>query len=292
MAIYISGVKGLPEQVQANKDDIKDLQDGTTALDDKLDTEIADRKELIEKLPESTMVKGDDDNKIEVVRTSKEIIFYLEGNVVARFDTLQFTLSKGILTNYISATNDIETQTNIHADGNIGASGNLNAGGNISTSLGSVKGLTMETSIINVPTGNHRIQVNCADSSDVNHVLKFDADTLELTIDGNGVGKTLYQHNIGIAAGISYQDIMLTLITDSATTMTKNDVAEYLYNKGFTSDTNAFIINQYCYTGSYWFARRIYATNTTTLKVQVYDESNNNNQAMTGISVVDQVIAI
>lgn len=336
MAIYISGVRNLPEQVQKNKDDIEDLQTADTNLEAKIDQEIADRKALIEANGNATIIENPTENvAVSLTETETNRIFgvFIDGTPKLTIDgssiiANQDTAVNGVLEAHgnieghsalavdshitaggdITAVGDITTSGDITANGNITATtgditattGDITAGGdittaegNIYTSLGYIGGSVVKTTIINVPDGNHTIQVNCPDSSNVNHILKFDADTLKLTIDGNEVGgKQLYQHNIGMTTSLSYQEIMLTLITDSSTPMTINDIANYLYEKGFTSLSNALYVNQYIYTTGYYFARRIYATNTTTLKVRIYDETNINHSDLTINNAVDQVLPI
>ena len=263
MAIYISGVRNLPEQVQKNKDDIEDLQTADTNLDAKIDREIADRKDLIEASGNATIIENPTEN-VKVALTESEsnrnFVVFIDGtpklnidetNIVANEDTAvngDLVVSGNIdggsttISGNITAMGDLQV-ANITANGDI-----KTASGNIETSLGHVKGLALVSTIINVPDGNHAIQVNCKDSSNTNHVLKFDADTLKLTIDGNEVGgKQLYEHNICIAFDDSvngYTHIFLQIENDDATPInTRALLIDYLYNKGFTSVNQSHIAN-------------------------------------------------
>ena len=315
MAIYISGVRNLPEQVQKNKDDIEDLQTADTNLEAKIDQEITDRKALIEASGEATIIK----NPTEAVSvalnetlTNKIFSVSIEGSPKLTIDESDIVANEDVAINGgLEAYGNITGHGNIEtADGNITTdngdittdAGNIttNTGnitttcGSIETSFGHVKGLALISTIINVPDGNHAIQVNCKDSSNTNHVLQFDADTLKLTIDGNEVGgKQLYQHHMALTMGIANQYLMLDITTDSPTPMTKNDLASYFNTKGYNSQNTAFNMNGYLYiNNAYRFVRTLYATNSTTLQGQIYDEVNGNQQVVSCSAVIDQVLPI
>lgn len=319
MAIYISGVKGLPEQVQANKDDIKDLQDTTASqgsdiegLREDLDNEIENREEVIKENTGAVevgdtsgsyastiilyknsgsldillnamselelsdtglelargIIKSGNADKIVIDKDNHEVILTLNNNVVATFKTSGLDVEGDITT----ADGDISTDNgDIKTDaGNITTNtGNITStSGSFETAFGHFKGLSVNTTIINVPDGNHEIHINCKDSSNVNHVLQFDADTLKLTIDGTEVGgKQLYQHCCLLDYSQSANgatSISFDIITDSPTPFTKASVAQYLYDKlgankyitasGFSVDTGApntpRIVSEICATNS------------------------------------------
>lgn len=258
MAIYISGVRNLPEQVQKNKDDIEDLQTADTNLEAKIDQEIADRKALIEANGNATIIENPTENvAVSLTETETNRIFgvFIDGTPKLTIDESSIIANQDTAVNgVLEAHGNIEGHSALAVDSHITAGGDITtAEGNIYTSLGYIGGLVVKTTIINVPEGNHTIQVNCPDSSNVNHILKFDADTLKLTIDGNEVGgKPLYQHNISASRwySINYTKAIVSLqvITDSNTPFTYSDLAQYLYNKGINSSDH--ILNA---SGGYWY---------------------------------------
>lgn len=260
MAIYISGVRNLPEQVQKNKDDIEDLQTADTNLEAKINQEIADRKALIDSGNDTDISVGDSSI---VANKDVEIIGGLEahGNIKGAINLdIDGTITSG---GDITATGDITSSGDITSNGDITATGDIKtdngdiktdagnittASGNIETSLGHVKGLALVSTIINVPDGNHTIQVNCKDTSNTNHVLLFDADTLELTIDGSTIGKQYYEHNICLAYDQSadgYTHIFIQIENEDPTPFTKDSLVDYLYDMGFTT-------NKKCHIASGW----------------------------------------
>ena len=248
MAIYISGVRNLPEQVQKNKDDIEDLQTADTNLEAKIDQEIADRKALIEASGNKTIIENPTEN-VKVALTESEsnrnFVVFIDGtpklnidetNIIANEDTAvngdlvvygNIDGNSTTISGNITAMGDLQV-ANITANGDI-----TTASGNIETSLGHVKGLALVSTIINVPDGNHAIQVNCKDSSNNNHVLKFDADTLDLTIDGNPVGSQhLYRYDIFLI----FTDVQqmggsgsFTLLSSTKLNITASNVIDFLY---------------------------------------------------------------
>ena len=248
MAIYISGVRNLPEQVQKNKDDIEDLQTADTNLEAKIDQEIADRKALIEASGNKTIIENPTENVIVALTESesnRNFVVFIDGtpklnidetNIIANEDTAvngdlvvygNIDGNSTTISGNITAMGDLQV-ANITANGDI-----TTASGNIETSLGHVKGLALVSTIINVPDGNHAIQVNCKDSSNNNHVLKFDADTLDLTIDGNPVGSQhLYRYDIFLI----FTDVQqmggsgsFTLLSSTKLNITASNVIDFLY---------------------------------------------------------------
>ena len=105
MAIYISGVKNLPEQVQKNKDDIEDLHTADTNLEAKIDQEIADRKALID------------------ASNNDSIINVGVSNIVANEDVE--------IIGGLEAHGNITGHSDLDIDGNITAGGNVEIDGNI-----------------------------------------------------------------------------------------------------------------------------------------------------------------
>ncbi len=239
MAIYISGVKNLPEQVQKNKDDIENLD---TNLNAKIDQAVAERKEIIDVSNNDVVIKSPSENVL---------LSLSDNSIVANEDTKingSLEASGGIKGDGANITHNITAGGNITADGDITAIGNIYTDATIETGLdGEFSGYTYEvknkvffTSNAELETDGLSFEFKALDSSDNQHILKFDADTQKLTIDGNEVGgKPLYMHSYTFALSgqaIAYWGV---LYSDSPTPFTAPTLADYLYNKGITSGGNS-----------------------------------------------------
>lgn len=257
MAIYISGVKNLPEQVQKNKDDIEDLQTADTNLDAKIDQAIADRKEIIDASGNAIIIKNPTENVIvSLNETLTNRIFGVsidgtpklsidEASIVANEDTA--VNGDLVVSGDITGHGDLDIDGNITATGNISVdnasvSGNITAGGNVEID-GNILANSMQDrdsyGAITLPNQANDDVVIINASSGTAHILKFDKDG-NLTIDGNEVGgKPLYMHSYTFALSgqaISYWGV---LYSDIATPFTAPTLADYLYNKGITSGGNS-----------------------------------------------------
>ena len=297
MAIYISGVKNLPEQVQKNKDDIEDLkQDSATktelqavaddvdALEGRMDTAEGDIDALETKTQQITY---DSVNNRENFSGDVEI----DGNVLV--NSMQNKDNYGAITLPNQANDDVVI---INASGGTAhflkydKDGNLEIDGNVL--VNSMQNKDGYGAITLPNQANDDIVIINA-SGGTAHILRFDKDG-KLTIDGNEVGgKKFYQHHMALAMGLAYQYVILDIITDSPTPMTKNDLANYFNTKGYVNQASAFLITAYIYINAdYRFMRELYATNSTTLIGLIYDAAGGNQQALTCTSITDQVLPI
>lgn len=287
MAIYISGVKNLPEQVQKNKDDIEDLQTADTNLDAKIDLEIADRKALIEASGNNTIIKNPTENVIvslNETETNRIFSVSIDGTPKFSFDETSIlanentavngdlvvsgnidggsaTISGNITTMGDISGNNATISTDITAGGDLDIDGNITAGGDIvgdsvSTTNDIKSGGNVEVgnkvSFISdgvLETDGLSFEFKALDSSDNQHILKFDADTQKLTIDGNEVGgKQLYRHNIFIDGATTtpartYR-VYFNIINDDPTPL--NSMASlynYMTNKNLDSYNKSIIAN-------------------------------------------------
>lgn len=289
MAIYISGVKGLPEQVQANKDDIKDLQDTTASqgsdiegLREDLDNEIENREEVIKENTGAVEIgdtSGSYASTIILYKNSGSLDILLNAMSELELSDTGLELARGIIKSgsvdkiIINKTNhkidfiaNNSTILTLYSDsvglnGDLSVNGDIDLSGNIELASGK-KVIAYDYDVkdkINFDSnGDFRsdgtmYEFKCLDSSDNSHTLKFDADTLKLTIDGTEVGgKQLYQHCCLLDYSQSANgatSISFDIITDSPTPFTKASVAQYLYDKlgankyitasGFSVDTGA-----------------------------------------------------
>lgn len=270
MAIYISGVRNLPEQVQKNKDDIETLEGriGTaegdiTSLKGRMDTAEGDIDSLETK---TQQLSYDGVNNRENFSGDVEI----DGNVLV--NSMQNKDNYGAITIPNQANDDVVIINassgtayilKLDKDGNLINDGSFKTTmGDFDTQYGSLKGGSVISGIINVPHDLHHLNIHCWDSNNTNHTLQFDADTLKLTIDGNEVGgATLYQHNISIYSTAVGRAVIFycSIITTDSTPLTATTFKNYIntnhkaYNKAllcngvYYNGTNSFVIDNIYY---------------------------------------------
>lgn len=82
-------------------------------------------------------------------------------------------------------------------------------------------------------------KVRFTDSNLNSHTLTFDANG-DLKVDGQAVGggKTLYQHNILLSHTNANYRIFVSIINDSATPMTEDDLISYLNDRNYVVKAN------------------------------------------------------
>ena len=215
MGIYISGVKGLPEQVQENKENIKDIQEEIEGID----------WDSIHNLENQVAENTQDINNMEGTIGTQNIAIT---NLGGRVDDLEDTTS---------ALNQSATTLSV--------SSNLDVSGNISFTEDDSGNIELN----NETNGGNRIVSKQNPSAYIDfdiynyvHIMsdggeyEFSEDTIK--VNGSPIGTKLYQHNI------NYNETnnlywCLTIITDSPNPLTFNGVISYLYNKGFRDRESA-----------------------------------------------------
>lgn len=223
MGIYISGVKGLPEQVQKNKEDIKTIQDEIEGID--FDT----IRELEEQVGENTQ---DINNLENAIGVQNQAINSLNDDV----DALE---TKTQLMSYNDDLSQTEFRNSIEVADDVVASGvHVNGDGVMVNSMGS--GLHFQE-------GGNDDEVNLVNNeSGTAHILTLHADG-SLTLDGQAVGGSnpLYQHNIRIynlVSGNNLIDVHFKIIdTNSNSYATYNDIKTFLTTNGYTTSNKSLM---------------------------------------------------
>lgn len=201
MAIYISGVKGLPEQVQANKEDIQQIKEDIANIDfdaiRELETQVGENTQDINNLEASIGVQNQAINNlkddVDALESKTQKITYDE-----QADELTIDTDTTIKRLVISTPN-----TPLRADSMVSRDDN---------NAISLTGADDEISLI---VGRNATQ----------HILKFNADG-SLDIDGQAVGKTYYRHIIGFAYNNFYYNF--EVISTKSTAYTQVELRNYL----------------------------------------------------------------
>lgn len=220
MGIYISGVKGLPEQVQENKEKIANIEEDIADID----------WDAIHNLENQVAENTQDINNMEGTIGTQNIAIT---NLGGRVDDLETKTSE--ITKSATATNISGTTTlyNVVVGANLATQGDIEVNRSIVMSYD--EGSKMELDI-NSTTYYGFNNDEQAEIHSVGDVYKF--TSTGITLNGNPIGTKLYEHNI------NYNETnnlywCLTIITDSATPLTFNEVISYLYNKGFRARESA-----------------------------------------------------
>ena len=222
MGIYISGVKGLPEQVQQNKEDIKTIQDEIEGIDFEtiraLETQVGENTQDINNLEAAIGVQNQAINglkdDVDALETKTQKITYNEDTGKTNIDS--YTIING----------DLDTD-------NVAVAGN----GTFQNANGS--GLHFQEG------ANDDILTIANNDGATRHSLQSDGSG-NLTLDGNPVGgTTLYQHNIRIynqVAGNYIIQAQITIIDENNTPYTSiNELKTYLTAKGYTAYNKALM---------------------------------------------------
>lgn len=236
MGIYISGVKGLPEQVQKNKEDIKTIQDEIEGID------FEQIRELEEQVGENTQ----DINNLEAsIGVQNQAINTLNDDV----DALE------------TKTQKITYDEN---DGHTKIEDNLDVNGDIDVKNVSVAGdgtfQNANGSGLHFQEGGNDDEVNLVNNeSGTAHVLTLASDGT-LTLDGQAVGgATLYEHNLKLT--ILGSPIVLQLITGDATAFTNISLRDFLRNLGYTSSSNRYVMYSMVFDGNtHYIVEGLYGT--------------------------------
>ena len=224
MGIYISGVKGLPEQVQENKENIKDIQEEISGIDwdaiHNLENQVAENTQDINNMEGTigtqniaiTQLGGrvDDleDKTQDITRQGSQL--YIDTASVCLNADLTFESDAG---NDIVLNNDLDTK--------IVSSGNSSA-------------------YIGFDSGN-RLYI----SSDTAE-YEFSEDTIK--VNGTPIGKTFYQHNIMVLSGTDA--IVFTITNNSNTQFTFDTLKTYINNNGFVDTTHLYPISGVAVSGT------------------------------------------
>lgn len=209
MAIYISGVKGLPEQVQENKENIKTIQEEIEGID------FDHIRELDDQVAENTGDINNLEGAIGVQNIAIESINdTIDDNLKPRIETLE---NKTTAISYDSQNNPLTT-----IDSSAKVNGNIYAN-------------TMQDEnqlgAITIPENANESVVILNNSGGTLHSLIFDKDG-NLLIDGNPAGKTYYRHVIGFRHNQVFYSF--EVISTQAEAYTSNTLLAYLqpWNNG------------------------------------------------------------
>lgn len=276
MGIYISGVKGLPEQVQENKNKIKEVEEQIEGIDfdaiRELEGQVAENTQDINNIEASIGVQNQAINglkdRADALDSKTQKITYDEDTVKTTIDS--YTIING----------NVDCD-NVHIAGN----------GTFQNAKGS--GLHFQEG----PNDDEVCLVN--KESGTSHYLTITADG-QLLFDDQPVGaKPLYQHNITLTntSATIKSSIALSIIKDDNTPITtKNEIASYLFNNLLTSNTTLYPASGSYLTGaSKGIISGLYATGSSTLAFRygkVDDGSLNTDTISTNFSVSDIVIQI
>ena len=228
MAIYISGVKGLPEQVQENKENIKNIQEQIEGIDfDAI-------RELEEQVEENT----GDINSLEGTIGTQNIAITQLGN---RADTVELKVAnlenktQEIIYDAVNdetVMQDVKAHTLTITADNYGITSNevVGKGGKGAVVLATDSNPT--TSLVNNTSGtNHSFNLNNDGSVDV---------------DGNPIVPHLYEHNIVLGDSVPFSSsaeaVAFKILTTTATAFNDiSEVANLLYTRGFNGLGSYFV---------------------------------------------------
>ena len=267
MGIYISGVKGLPEQVQANKEDIKTIKEEIEGIDfeeiRQLENQVAENTQDINNLEASIGVQNQAINglkdRADALESKTQLMSYNDD------------LSKTDFRNSIEVADGVyATSLNVVGDGTI-----VNANG---SGLHFQEGANDDT--LTIANNDGAVQ----------HFLHFNADGT-LDIDGQPVGGgNKYRHNIVIYVASTYDAVCSFIIDNNDNTaLNYNNIRQYIYDKagdsGFYHATGyykgsdeGYIISVSCNSTSITCRYYDFATNTIkghTMNVSVANVSDN-----------------
>ena len=231
MAIYISGVKGLPEQVQENKENIKAIQEEIEGID------FEEIRELEAQVEENTQ----DINNLEGSVGVQNIAI---SDHEERLDTLEPKVSALETKTSQIAYDEDNDSTNIGTSVKIYGNGKIEA-----RQLDALDTHYKDAEISNGESGIYLVQdgltaVRIFNShSGTTHTLDFNDDG-SLEVDGQAVGKTYYEHNICLSYDSSsnaWTHIFIQIENDDPTPFTAQTLINYLYDKGFTTNKKSHV---------------------------------------------------
>lgn len=257
MAIYISGVKGLPEQVQENKENIKKIQEEIEGID------FEEIRQLEGQVDENTGDINNLEGAIGVQNIAIESINdTIDDNLKPRIQTLE---TKTSVVSYDSQTNVLTIDSSAKVNGNIYANVMLDEN---------------QRGAITLPENANESVVILNNSSGTLHSLIFDKDG-NLLIDGNPAGKTYYRHNLLLRqSGGNQKTFKYSVINTIPTAMSESEVATHLYNAGAISRGTGFTIMP----PAYGIGFEMFSSDQTTISIALWQYSTdmyigNNNYA-------------
>ena len=269
MGIYISGVKGLPEQVQKNKEDIKTIQDEIEGID------FEQIRELEEQVAENT---GDINNLENAIGVQNQAINTLNDDVDA-LETKTQAMSYSDYYGYTEFTDSIKATDDVYAS-------NVRVMGDGSIVNASQSGMHFKE-------GANDDTLTIANNDGATpHYLHFNADGT-LDIDGQPVGgATLYQHNIALTiVGLSVTNVVV--ITNDDTPFTTDTFRQYLITNGLGSTAaNGLNLYNLGYASSKMYSYRTIYYYGNNIKVDTYDYSTSSTAQQTGTVSNDKVVPI
>lgn len=225
MGIYISGVKGLPEQVQENKNKIKEVEEQIEGIDfeavRQLQGQVAENTQDINNLEASIGVQNQTINALGDRTTALE----RKTQLMSYNDDLSMTDFR----NSIEVADDVyASSVRVQGDGSL-----VN---------------TTQSGMHFKEGANDDVLTIANNDGATPHYLHFNGDGT-LDIDGNPVGgATLYLHNIVMSynAGADKVNVNAIIINNSATAFTtSDDFFNYLGSKGFTAVNKSYLCNGY-----------------------------------------------
>lgn len=231
MAIFQNeAIRSLPEQVEKNKEDIKEINDLLENLDPSEINNLNNRVGTLEndmtgvkaeQIVQNTAI-GSNTTAINNEKTERESVVGV--NVAGNTYLKTATPNKQILINNdgiisLTSSNFVEALANNHvriATDNASVKADENNGVIIEVDSDNPKTLTLK------PNGDFEV--------DNGHILKFD-NTGAITIDGQPIGTKLYQHKLTLfysASANGYVRISFLIINNSDTPFTKTTLEDYL----------------------------------------------------------------
>lgn len=264
MGIYISGVKGLPEQVQENKNKIKEVEEQIEGID------FDSIRQLQGQVAENTQ----DINNLEAsIGVQNQAINSLNDDV----DALESKTQK-ITYNEQSGELSIDANVNVKRINITAAQTPLTADSMVSRddkNAISLTGANGELSLIVGRTGTQ-------------HILNFNPDGT-IDIDGQPVGsKTYYNHIIKLFTSLGVTTVINIFNSDTGAFSAPSQIAKFLYDNGLR-DQSAFYNCQCRLVGNKKFAKGVYATGIgpTDLMIYVQDVDTDTVQALMVTTIVE-----
>ena len=249
MGIYISGVKGLPEQVQENKNKIKEVEEQIEGIDfeavRQLQGQVAENTQDINNLEASIGVQNQAINSlnddVDALESKTQKITYNE-------QSGELTIDANVNVKRINIT---AAQTPLTADSMVSRD---------DKNAISLTGANGELSLIVGRTGTQ-------------HILNFNTDGT-IDIDGQPVGaKPLYMHDIYInikdTANFTNYFLMLKIINDSSEAFTFDTLKAYIADGTIIQVSGGAVDNNNIYKLPIYLARdtsnyRIYSLSLDT----------------------------
>lgn len=278
MGIYISGVKGLPEQVQQNKEDIKTIQEEIEGIDfeeiRQLETQVGENTQDINNLEAAIGVQN------QAINGLKDDVDALE----SKTQKITYNEQSGELT--------IDSNVNIKRINITASQTPLRADSMVSQDDKNAISLTGANDEISLIVGRSGTQ----------HILNFNADGT-LDIDGQPVGgTTLYLHTLYFIRQYSADsyNFIVTIINDDPTPIDKPKLINYLITNGYTSnDTRLPATGTHFNTTKFQVCGIIYSTtagalyvSTANMEASGYYEIVSNTSLPGQVNITDKVIQI